>query len=59
MITRQIGDSVASKALEGQSITALRRAARDNGKAAAKESLKASPKSTGAAGATRKTRNIG
>jgi hypothetical protein len=34
MSTRQIGDSVASKALAGQSLTALRKAARVNAKAA-------------------------
>jgi hypothetical protein len=30
MTTRQIGDSIASKALEGQSLTALRKAVRNN-----------------------------
>ena len=46
MTPRQIGDSVASKALEGQSLTALRKAARVNSKVPAKHSANVSPKPT-------------
>jgi hypothetical protein len=36
MTTRQIGDSVASKALQGQSLAALRKAASREAKASAR-----------------------
>lgn len=44
MTTRQIGDSVASKALEGQSLVALRKAVRVSAKAAAEGAAKAPSK---------------
>jgi hypothetical protein len=67
MTTRQIGDSVASKALEGQTLTALRKAARDNSKATPKHRPKtpppaattATPTSTRAPRAARKTSKAG
>lgn len=40
MTTRQIGDSVASKALAGQSLTALRKAARVSAKSSAADAAK-------------------
>jgi len=64
MTTRQIGDSVASKALEGQSLTALRKAARVSGKTATQGSSQSTASnapspSAGAPRASRKTRNAG
>lgn len=64
MTTRQIGDSVASKALEGQSLTALRKAARVSGKAATDGSPKTAVSKTtsqtaNAPRTSHKTRNVG
>jgi hypothetical protein len=55
MTTRQIGDSVASKALEGQSLTALRKAARVISKTTSRDISK----TTRAPVAARKTSNAG
>lgn len=67
MTTRQIGDSVASKALQGQTLTALRKAARDNSKTASKaeaqessgKAAKATPKPTRAPRAAKKPGKAG